>query len=83
MSDSAVLEFLAEHDLELSPKPLSRNLNRHGYDIGYSTVRLRVRTLEEHGLLSKDDDGYYEVTEKGQLWLNDELDVEDLEHEEE
>ncbi|MFC7137982.1 winged-helix domain-containing protein [Halobaculum litoreum] len=83
MSDSVVLEFFAEHDLELPPKALSRNLNRHGYDIGYSTVRLRVRKLAENGMLEKDDDGYYELTEKGRLWLDDELSAADLEGNEE
>ncbi|MFC7135481.1 winged-helix domain-containing protein [Halobaculum litoreum] len=79
LNDSVVLEFLSEHDLELPPKSVYVNLNRHGHDIGYSTVRLRLNTLEEHGLLRKADSGYYEVSQKGRLWLDDELDASDLE----
>jgi len=78
MRDGTILEFLEENDLELPPKPLYRNLNRHGHDIGYSTVRLRVKKLEEHGLLEKDEDGYYWVSEKGLRWLDDEIDVDEI-----
>lgn len=74
LKDGLILEFLAENDLELAPKPLYRNLNRHGHQIGYSTARNRVRELEEHGFLNRLEDGYYEVSEKGQAWLNEDLD---------
>lgn len=79
LSDSVVLEFLDRHDLELPPKALHANLNRHGHDIGYSTVELRIRKLREHGLVEKTDSGYYQVSEKGHQWLNHELSEEDLE----
>ena len=79
LNDSVVLEFLAEHDLELPPKPLFVNLNRHGHDIGYSTVQLRISTLEEHGLVEKTDSGYYQVSETGARWLADEIEPDELE----
>ncbi|SFR36172.1 Ribonuclease R winged-helix domain-containing protein [Halogeometricum rufum] len=79
LNDSVVLEFLDEHDMELPPKPLYRNLNRHGHKIGYSTVRLRVNKLEEHGLLSKDSDGYYELTDLGKRWLDGEAEMNEVE----
>ncbi|MFB6299103.1 MAG: winged-helix domain-containing protein, partial [Halobacteriales archaeon] len=63
LKDGLILEFLEEHDLELPPKPLYRNLNRHGHNIGYSTVRLRLNQLEDHGLLEKVGEGsYYQIT---------------------
>ena len=83
LKDGLILEFLEEHDLELPPKPLFRNLNRHGHDIGYSTVRLRLKELEKHGLVEKveDEGGYYEVSELGQAYLQGEVDAEELEGE--
>ena len=79
MTDLVILEFLDDHDLELSPKPLYRNLNRHGHDIGYSTVRGRLPELAEKGLLEKDSDGYYEITDCGHAYLAGELDADDIE----
>jgi len=79
LNDSVVLEFLAEKDLELPPKALYANLNRQGHEIGYSTVRLRLSKLEDHGLVEKADSGYYQVSEKGHRWLADDLDPEELE----
>lgn len=63
LNDSVILEFLSEHDLELPLKALYENLNRHGHDIGYSTVQLRLSELEDHGLVEKAESGYYEVSE--------------------
>ncbi|ELY51674.1 winged-helix domain-containing protein [Natronolimnohabitans innermongolicus] len=80
LKDGLILEFLAEHDLELPAKPLYRNLNRSGHEIGYSTVRKRLTELEEHGLVEKvDDAGYYQVSEKGMAYLEGELELSDLE----
>lgn len=78
LSDSVILEFLQEKDLELPPKPLYRNLNRHGHTIGYSTVQLRLSNLLENGYLEKDDDGYYQLSEKGERWLAGELDEDSI-----
>ncbi|KDS91748.1 phage PhiH1 repressor-like protein [Halorubrum saccharovorum] len=79
MTDLVILEFLHDHDLELAPKPLYRNLNRHGHDVGYSTVRGRLPKLAEKGLLQKDSDGYYETTDRGQAYLAGEIDASELE----
>ena len=78
LSDSIVLEFLARHDLELPPKALHANLNRHGHDIGYSTVQLRISELEDHDFVEKAESGYYQVSEKGRRWLDHDLDDSDL-----
>ena len=80
LKDGLILEFLAENDLELPAKPLYRNLNRHGHEIGYSTVRQRLRELEEHGLIEKvDEAGYYQVSSMGKAYLEGELELDDLE----
>ncbi|QFU84123.1 winged-helix domain-containing protein [Natronorubrum aibiense] len=80
LKDGLILEFLEEHDLELPAKPLYRNLNRHGHEIGYSTVRQRLRELEKYGLIEKvDDAGYYQVSSKGQAYLEGKLELSDLE----
>ena len=80
LKDGLILEFLEDHDLELPPKPLYKNLNRHGHKIGYSTVRQRLNLLEDYGLLQKTEDGgYYEITEKGQAYLAGNLDADELE----
>ncbi|PCR90474.1 winged-helix domain-containing protein [Natrinema ejinorense] len=80
LKDGLVLEFLEEHDLELPAKPLYRNLNRHGHEIGYSTVRQRLRVLEANGLIEKvDEAGYYQVSSKGRAYLEGKLDTSDLE----
>lgn len=83
LKDGLILEFLAEHDLELPPKPLYRNLNRHGHQIGYSTVRLRLTELEKHGLVEEaGDGGYYELSERGREYLRGDITPEQLETEE-
>ncbi|KTG11390.1 phage repressor protein [Haloprofundus marisrubri] len=82
LKDGLILEFLAEHNLELPPKPLYRNLNRHGHQIGYSTVRQRLNELEAHGLVNEVESGsYYEISDKGQRYLDGELSISDLEDE--
>lgn len=79
MTDLVILEFLDENDLELPPKPLYRNLNRHGHNIGYSTVRGRLPELAQKDLLSKDSDGYYQLTEQGRAYLAGDLNANELE----
>ncbi|MFC7232183.1 winged-helix domain-containing protein [Saliphagus sp. GCM10025308] len=80
LKDGLILEFLEEHDLELPAKPLFKNLNRHGHQIGYSTVRQRLNELEDHGLIRRiDDGGYYEISEQGRDWVAGDLEADDLE----
>ncbi|ELY81204.1 winged-helix domain-containing protein [Natrinema pallidum] len=79
LKDGLILEFLETHDLELPAKPLYRNLNRHGHEIGYSTVRQRLSELEEHDLIEKiDEAGYYAITEKGQAYLAGNVSMDEL-----
>jgi repressor of nif and glnA expression len=69
LSDIPILEFLHEHDLELTPKALYRNLQRHGYDVAYPTVRARLKDELANGFVERDENGYYELTEKGRQWV--------------
>lgn len=78
LNDSVILEFFDEKDLELPPKALYRNLNRHGHDIGYSTVQLRLSELLENGFVEKDKNGFYEISDQGEKWLRGELDESEL-----
>ena len=79
LKDGLILEFLAEYDLELPPKPLFRNLNRHGHQIGYSTVRKRLGILEKHGLIREVSNGsYYEITETGRRYLEGQISPSEL-----
>ncbi|WP_262488555.1 hypothetical protein [Halorubrum aquaticum] len=38
-----------------------------------------MRELEDRDLLRKDDDGYYELTERGQSYLSGDIDADELE----
>ena len=70
LSDIPILKFLHEHDLELPPTALYRNLQRHSYDVSYATVRARLREELENGFVKKDDNGYYELTDEGRRWAS-------------
>lgn len=69
--------------MALPPGTLHFNLEREGFEIGYSTVRRRLKLLESVGLIENeaDDGSYYALTEKGQEYLAGDLDAKELEHE--
>ncbi|RBI60832.1 hypothetical protein DMJ13_17330 [halophilic archaeon] len=79
-NDDSILEFLHEKDIALPPAPLHYNLQKAGYDIGYSTVRRRLRVLESHELVKKENEekGYYGISSKGEKYLSGDLTVADL-----
>nr|WP_049910604.1 hypothetical protein [Natrinema gari] len=61
-------------------KSLYRNLNRHGHEIGYSTVHQRFGELETDGLIERiDDRGYYQESLNGETYHDGELVLNDLE----
>lgn len=84
-NDDTILEYLHEKDMALPPGTLHFNLEREGFEIGYSTVRRRLNLLESADLIkNKADDGsYYALTEKGQKYLVGDLDASELEREDE
>ncbi len=81
-NDDPILEFLAECDIALSPRPLQYNLEtRADVEMPYSTINHRLKLLTEHGLVEKEypAGGYYSITEKGRQYLRGELSKDDLE----
>lgn len=82
-NDDTILEYLREKDMALPPGTLHFNLEREGVEIGYSTVRRRLKLLESAGLIENEanDGSYYALTEKGQKYFAGDLDATDLERE--
>lgn len=71
--DEAILRFLAEKDIALPPTPLYENLRLKGATFSHRTTRRRLKQLEEAGYVEKilDEKGYYQITEKGREWLEE------------
>lgn len=73
-ADDRLLETLAESSLILSPRVLSVNTD---YSRHYVSERLAI--LLDGGLVEKENDGLYQITEKGRAYLAGDLDADDLE----
>lgn len=79
--DEPILEFLEQSDAALPPAVVEFNLDFKGIaSPAYSTVKRRMRKLEEHDFLKKVEgkSGYYIISERGRAYLSGELDAEDL-----
>lgn len=81
--DDFILEFLyngEEEALRSTPAVITLNI-----PYSASTVRQRIRVLEQRGLVEYYDEeqSAYQITEKGISYLNGELDAGDLEGDEE
>lgn len=66
--DEPILEFLAETDVAALPAVVAFNLDWHNIaSPAHSTVKRRMRTLADHGLLAKvaPAPGYYAITDTG------------------
>nr|WP_244877444.1 winged helix-turn-helix domain-containing protein [Haloferax prahovense] len=76
--DDRILELLSESGLILSPSVIAANL-----DYTRQHVSSRMGPLEEHGLIEKSGTGkgHYKITEKGQRYLDSELNKSDLSNE--
>lgn len=71
-SDDTILELIREHG-NLTPRAIE--------DLGGPTAghaRDRCPKLAEHGLLERISRGLYGLTEEGEAYLNEELDVSSL-----
>ncbi|WP_255192418.1 MarR family transcriptional regulator [Natronobeatus ordinarius] len=75
--DYEIMLFFDEHPILVSPKVLAVNIE---YDRQY--VSRRCSALTDAGLLESVDTGLYQLTEKGQTYLEGELDVSELERDE-
>lgn len=84
--DEPILEFLEESNAALPPAVVEFNLDYKGITSpAYSTVKRRMRKLEEHGFLRRVEgkSGYYVISDRGSAYLAGELAAEDLEEDEE
>lgn len=79
--DDPILEFLDETGSAFPPSVLHFNLTWHEIaSPAHSTVKRRLRILEQHDLVEKVDEqaGYYAISEKGRSYLSGELEPEEL-----
>ncbi|WP_135667214.1 MarR family transcriptional regulator [Halorhabdus rudnickae] len=72
-ADDRLLETLDDSGLILSPRVLAINTD---YSRHYVSERLAV--LVEGGLVAKEMEGIYRITEKGKQYLTGDLDADDL-----
>lgn len=72
-TDERILEIL-ETGLMLGPTAIAKNIDKHRV-----TVSDRLRALREHGFVESPEEGYYEITELGERYLDGELDADNLE----
>ena len=73
-ADDRLLETLEDSGLVLSPRILAVNT-----DYSRHYVSERLARLLEAGLVSKEDEGLYQITTKGQAYLSGEVDSSSLE----
>lgn len=71
--DDRILETLDDSGLALSPSVLAYNID---YTRNY--VSKRLRKLMDAGLITKVDDGLYEITEFGEKYVHGELSADDI-----
>lgn len=66
-----ILEFLAETELSLPPKPIYINLRDRGATYTKATVERHLARMHEEGLLDKplESGGYYRINDRGREYL--------------
>jgi len=75
-SDDAILEYLEDTGLALSPRAMSYNMRtREQAEISYSTVNRRLKELLEYDLVTKEYEtgGFYSITDRGRKYLRGDL----------
>lgn len=79
--DGPILEVLYESGKALPPRVILFNLEYEDRASPHrSTVKRRLKRLTNHGLTEKvDDSGYYIITDKGQSWLEGDLESVEIE----
>ena len=73
-ADDRILEVIEDSGLVLTPAVLAANI-----DYSRNYISDRCRLLNEAGLLAKEDEGLYYITEKGRAYLMGEIDGDELE----
>lgn len=76
-TDDAILEYVRDAG-EVPPAVIGRNIDSHPNYTGQ-----RCRVLADNGLLDRENDGYYSLTELGARYLDEELESGELETDEE
>lgn len=71
--DERILEYLRDEDVG-TPKKIAERIDKHNNYIGE-----RCRELTRYGLLNKIDRGVYVISDKGEKYLEEELDASQLE----
>jgi predicted transcriptional regulator len=73
-ADERVLEFLYEKEIIASPSVIGANIDYTG-----EYISRRCRKLADAGLVQLADATNYRITEKGERYLNGDLDASELE----
>jgi DNA-binding PadR family transcriptional regulator len=79
-SDDVILEFLQDSGAGHNYRGISNNFEDRNIDVSYKTITRRVPKLEEAGLVRTipGDGRYFAITEKGEMYLEGEIDLRDL-----
>lgn len=78
-ADRPILEILSESGLALRATSIKYNLQtRYNEEIAEATMYRRLKTLTYAGLLDKEDDTFYSITDLGQRYLNSDLSDEEV-----
>ena len=72
--DYEILIFFEKHDIRVSPKVLAINIE---YDRQYTSKR--CQRLTEAGILERESEGVYSLSDKGREFLKGDLDASELE----
>ena len=71
--DNRILEFFDETEIVATPFVIASNI-----DYSRQYVNQRIRILATNGLVENTGDGLYRITDRGNGYLNGDLDAEDL-----
>lgn len=78
-SDDVILEFLQDSGAAHNKQGIANNLHYRDIDVSYTTLNRRIPKLQKSGLIQiiPGEGKYYEITEKGEEFLNGEADLRD------
>jgi len=71
--DDRILEALSDSKMILSPAVMAINIDK-----SRDEVNRRLSALADHGVIDRVKRGYYEINEKGEAYLEGQLQSDDL-----
>jgi len=76
-SDDVILEFLQDSGAAHNKQGIANNLHNRDVDVSYTTLNRRIPKLESADLIQTipGNGKYYEITEKGEAFLDGEADL--------